>query len=125
MDYRTPLAKVLGLGSAKSGTEHWWMQRITAIILIPLTFWVVAFIKQLGHADHQQISTWLTKPFNSLFAISFIIVAFYHASLGLQVVIEDYVHTTKYKIACIWLMKLSFLFMGLTAILSVLRIINA
>ncbi|NOQ35718.1 MAG: succinate dehydrogenase, hydrophobic membrane anchor protein, partial [Methylococcaceae bacterium] len=61
MDYKTPLANVLGLGSAQSGSAHWWMQRITAIILIPLTFWMVAFIKQLGNADHTQITAWLSE----------------------------------------------------------------
>ena len=123
MNYQTPLAKVLGLGSAKSGNHHWWMQRITAIVLVPLTFWMVAFIKQLGNADYNEISAWMSEPLNSAFAISFILAAFYHASLGLQIVIEDYVHTEKYKMTAVWTMKLSFLFLALLAILSVLRII--
>lgn len=123
MDYKTPLGKVLGLGSAKTGSHHWWMQRITAISLIPLTFWMVAFIKQLGNADYSQISAWMSEPLNSLLAISFILAAFYHAALGLQVVIEDYIHSEKYKITAIWTMKLTFLVLALAAILSVLRII--
>ncbi|NOQ35984.1 MAG: succinate dehydrogenase, hydrophobic membrane anchor protein, partial [Methylococcaceae bacterium] len=104
-------------------SAHWWMQRITAIILIPLTFWMVAFIKQLGNADHTQITAWLSEPFNSALAISFIFAAFYHAALGLQIVIEDYVHTESYKITAVWTVKLSFLFLGLTAVLAILRII--
>lgn len=125
MDYRTPLSKVLGLGPAKSGSGHWWMQRITAIVLIPLTFWMVAFIRQLSDADHQQITAWLSAPANSLLAIAFILAAFYHAALGLQVVIEDYVHDEKCKIAGVWAVKLGFLFLALLATLSLLRIVIA
>ncbi len=125
MDYRTPLSKVLGLGSAKNGSGHWWMQRITAIVLIPLTFWMVAFIRQLADADHRQITEWLSTPSSSLMAISFILAAFYHAVLGLQVVIEDYVHDERLKITGVWAVKLLFLFSGLAAILSLLRIIIA
>ncbi len=123
MNYRTPLANVLGLGSAKTGSNHWWMQRISAIALIPLTFWMVAFIKQLNNANYNQISAWLSEPLNSLLAISFVIAAFYHAALGLQVVIEDYVQNESYKITAIWTIKLGFLFLALTALVSILRII--
>ncbi|MDQ7091545.1 MAG: succinate dehydrogenase, hydrophobic membrane anchor protein [Methylococcales bacterium] len=123
MNYKTPLATILGLGSAKTGLNHWWMQRITAIALIPLTFWVVAFFKQLGDVNHTQMVTWLSEPLNSLLAVSFIISAFYHAALGLQVVIEDYVKNEASKITAVWSVKLSFLFLALAALLSLLRII--
>jgi len=123
MNYRTSLANVLGLGSAKTGSHHWWMQRISAIALIPLTFWMVAFIKQLSDADHSQISAWLAEPLNSLLAVSFVIAAFYHAALGLQTVVEDYVQNEAYKITSIWIIKLGFLFLALASLLSILRII--
>jgi len=123
MNYRTPLAHVLGLGSAKTGSHHWWMQRISAIALIPLTFWMVAFIKQLGNVDHSQMSAWLAEPLNSLLAVSFVIAAFYHAALGLQTVVEDYVQNEAYKIASIWVIKLGFLLQALASLLSILRII--
>jgi succinate dehydrogenase / fumarate reductase membrane anchor subunit len=122
MNYRTPLANASGLGAAKTGSTHWWMQRISAIALIPLTFWIIAFIKQLRHADHYQISIWLTHPINRLAAISFIIIAFYHAALGLQVVIEDYLQDHAVKIMLIWGMKLIFFGLALIALLSILQI---
>ncbi len=122
MDFQTPLAKVRGLGSAKAGTGHFWMQRISAIILIPLSFWMVSFTKQLLNASHQEIVQWLAGPLDSVLAIAWILATFYHAALGLQVVIEDYVHTEWRKITSIWLMKLTFLFIGLAAIVAIFRI---
>lgn len=122
MDFQTPLAKVRGLGSAKAGTGHFWMQRITAISLIPLSLWMVSFTKQLLGASYEEILQWLSGPLDAVLAIAWIVAAFYHAALGLQVVIEDYVHTEWRKITSIWLMKLTFLFFGLAAIVAILRI---
>ncbi len=122
MDYQTPLAKVRGLGSAKAGTHHFWMQRITALTLIPLSLWMVSFTKQLLNASHQEIVSWLAGPLDTTLAIAWIIAAFYHAALGLQVVIEDYVHTEWTKITTIWLMKLIFLFFAIAAIVALFRI---
>jgi len=122
MDYQTPLAKVRGLGSAKAGTAHFWMQRITAITLIPLSFWMVSFTEQLLNASHQDMIIWLSEPLNTILALAWVIAAFYHAALGLQVVIEDYVHTDWMKISSIWLMKLTFLFFAIAAVVAIFRI---
>lgn len=122
MAKRTQLGKALGLGSAKIGSMEWSIQRLSAIALIPLTFWLVTFIKRLGTLEHIQISAWLSEPINSLLAVSFIIIAFYHVILGLQVVIEDYVHSTTCKLTLLWGMKIGFSFLALSALLSLLRI---
>ncbi|MCK5478256.1 MAG: succinate dehydrogenase, hydrophobic membrane anchor protein [Methylococcales bacterium] len=122
MDYQTPLAKVRGLGSAKAGTSHFWMQRITALTLIPLSLWMVLYTKQLLEATHQDIIVWLSSPLDTILALAWVIAAFYHAALGLQVVIEDYVHTDWIKISSIWLMKLVFFFFALAAIVAIFRI---
>lgn len=122
MDYQTPLAKIRGLGSAKAGTGHFWMQRITAITLIPLSLWMVAFTKQLLNASHEEIVNWLAGPLDTVLAIAWIIAAFYHAALGLQVVVEDYVHSEWRKISLIWIIKVAFLFFALLAIIAVFRI---
>ncbi len=122
MDFQTPLAKVRGLGSAKAGTGHFWMQRITAIALIPLSLWMVSFTSHLLNSSHEEIVTWLAGPLDSILAIAWVIAAFYHAALGLQVVIEDYVHTEWRKITTIWLMKLTFLFFAIAAILAIFKI---
>ncbi len=122
MDYQTPLAKVRGLGSAKTGTGHFWMQRITAITLIPLSLWMVAFTGQLLDASHQEVVAWLSGPLDIILALTWVIAAFYHAALGLQVVIEDYVDTEWIKISSIWLMKLTFLFFAIAAIVALFQI---
>ena len=122
MDYKTPLAKVRGLGSAHNGTAHWWVQRISSIMLIPLSFWFVIYAKKLTILSRTEISAWLVEPLNSFFAIAWLITVFYHAALGLQVVIEDYVHTQWRKIATVWVVKISFFGLGLAAVLAVLQI---
>lgn len=123
MDYQTPLAKVRGLGSAHNGTAHWWMQRVSSIALIPLSFWLVAYSSQLVSATHAQISTWLTEPLNSFFAVIWIVAVFYHAATGLQVVIEDYVHAQWQKIAAVWTVKIGFFGLGIATVLAVLRVV--
>ena len=123
MKKRTPLSKAQGLGSAQTGSSDWSMQRLTAVALVPLSFWMVAFIKRLSDMDYAQINTWLAEPLNSLCAVSFVLVAFYHAILGLQVVIEDYVQNTAYKLTLLWVVKLGFSALAISALLSILRII--
>ncbi|WP_020161534.1 succinate dehydrogenase, hydrophobic membrane anchor protein [Methylobacter marinus] len=122
MEYRTPIAKARGLGSAKTGTVHWWMQRVTAVALIPLSLWWLAFIGQLLRSPHAQTVEWLSEPLNGVLMVAWIIAVFYHAGLGLQVVIEDYVHTEWLKIVSVWVVKLAFFLLALAAVLAILAI---
>ncbi|NOQ16545.1 MAG: succinate dehydrogenase, hydrophobic membrane anchor protein [Methyloprofundus sp.] len=108
MAYRTPLAKARGLGSAKSGTRHWWMQRVTAVALIPLSFWLILFLQQLFQATYPEMKQWLASPVNLTLLLAWAFVGFYHAALGIQVVIEDYLSPEWLKIVSIWLVKLAF-----------------
>jgi succinate dehydrogenase / fumarate reductase membrane anchor subunit len=102
---RSPIARARGLGSAKEGVSHWWTQRLTALALIPLGIWFVASVVCLAGADHAAITQWLGAPF-TLVALSLtLIAAFYHAVLGLQVVIEDYIHTKAVKLTLIILIQ--------------------
>ena len=102
---RSPIARARGLGSAKEGVSHWWVQRLTALALIPLGIWFVASVVCLAGADHAAISQWLSRAF-TLGALSLtLIAAFYHAVLGLQVVIEDYIHTKAVKLTLIILIQ--------------------
>ena len=121
MKYRTPLTKARGLGSAKSGTTHWWMQRITAAALIPLSYWLLKLLDLSATASYEQTQTWLSQPFNTVGVLAFILAVFYHAALGLRVVIEDYVGTESGKIVLIWLANLVFVVLTLTALLAVFR----
>lgn len=121
MKYRSPLANVIGLGSAKTGASHWWMQRVTAVALIPLSFWLVTFLKLSFTAPFQETLAWLTSPLNTLCIVAWIVVVFYHAALGVQVVIEDYIASDGYKIIAVWTINLSFLMLALAALIAVFR----
>jgi succinate dehydrogenase / fumarate reductase membrane anchor subunit len=97
MDLRSPLSKAKGLGSAKSGLAHWWVQRVTAVALIPLVIWfVVNIIQAVGTEDH--LLAFARTPLNAIMMVLFLVTSFYHASLGMQVVIEDYVHCHTMKV---------------------------
>ncbi len=101
MSLRTPLGKVRGLGSAKSGTDHWWMQRVTAIANIPLVICVMGIVISLTGADHAAVIARLGHPIVTIVLLAFILSITWHMRLGMQVVIEDYVHGEGRKIACL------------------------
>ena len=124
MQYRTPLSNVRGLGSAKTGTAHWWFQRVSALALIPLAYWMIAFINLCTHASFQETLIWLKSPLNSVAMLCAILAAFYHAALGLQVVVEDYVHGEGLKISSIWAIKLTCMVLALTAVTAIFRVIS-
>lgn len=125
MKYRTPLTKARGLGSAKSGTAHWWMLRVTSAALIPLSYWLVKLIDLSATAPYEQTRAWLAAPINAVAMTAFIAAVFYHAGLGLRVVIEDYVGREGCKIVSIWLVNLGFGLLGLTALFAVFRTLQA
>jgi succinate dehydrogenase / fumarate reductase, membrane anchor subunit len=121
MDYRSPLARVRGLGSAKEGTSHWWMQRVSAVALVPLSFWLIGFLDLSLNAPYQETLAWLTSPVNTVCIVAWILAAFYHAALGLQVVIEDYIAAEGVKIVAVWTVNLIFLLLALAALIAVFR----
>ncbi len=120
---RTPLAKARGLGSAKDGTHHFWLQRLTAVALIPLTVWFALSIASLATAEQAEVLAWMKSPLSATLMLSFIMAGFWHMKLGLQVVIEDYVHTESTKITCLILNNLIAIFLALAAFLSVLKML--
>jgi len=91
-DYRSPVGRARGLGSAKSGTGHFWWQRVTAVFLALLTPWVIGMLVALAGADQGQVLAALAKPVNAIALALFSLSLFAHSRMGLQVVIEDYVH---------------------------------
>lgn len=119
---RTRLGRVRGLGSAKDGVAHWWAQRLTALALVPLTFWLVAALAALAGADHATVAGWLRQPVAAVLMVALLAAAFHHAQLGLQVVIEDYVHNEAAKLALIIVAKFGAILAALIGIFSVLRL---
>ncbi|HTZ37644.1 MAG TPA: succinate dehydrogenase, hydrophobic membrane anchor protein, partial [Stellaceae bacterium] len=103
---RSPLGRAIGLGSAKEGVEHWWRQRITGLALVPLVFWFVVVAIELIGADRTAFVAWVRNPIPAMLLILLIAATFYHAALGLQVVIEDYVHGEAAKLATLLVMRL-------------------
>jgi len=91
---RSPLGAVSGLGSAKGGAHHWWMQRLTSIALVPLTVWFTVSILSLPSLDHVTVVSWMAQSWTSLLLILLVLVAAYHSQLGVRVVVEDYVHSS-------------------------------
>jgi succinate dehydrogenase / fumarate reductase membrane anchor subunit len=119
---RSPLGRALGLGSAKEGADHWWAQRLTAVALIPLALWFVASVIALAGADHTKVVDWLASPLSAIIMVLLIGATFYHAALGVQVVIEDYIHAEGVKFAALVLNKLICFALGVAGIFAVLKI---
>jgi succinate dehydrogenase / fumarate reductase membrane anchor subunit len=119
---RSPLGRAIGLGSAKEGVEHWWIQRLTAVALIPLALWFVASVIALSGSDHVTLIEWLASPLAAILMLLLIGATFYHASLGLQVVIEDYIHGEGAKFAALVLNKLICFALAVAGIFAVLKI---
>lgn len=120
---RSPLSKARGLGSAKSGFSHWWLQRLSALALIPLSIWFMCNVLNiLIQADRFAISLWLEQPFNTLLLSLMLVALFLHAKLGVQVVIEDYVHRESRKIAALILNNFFFIALAAISLLSVFKL---
>ena len=120
-DLRTPLSRVKGLGSAKDGTSHFWHQRLTALLLIPLVLWVGFSLAALPVA-HGTLVGWIQQPLVTVGLALLIIVTFYHAQLGLQVVIEDYVSSHSARTVSLLVSSLLCLLFGTVGVFSVLKI---
>jgi succinate dehydrogenase / fumarate reductase membrane anchor subunit len=116
--FRAPLGRVRGLGAAKEGVQHWWVQRLTAVALVPLSLWFVASIIALAGADHAAVTAWLAAPLPLGLTIVLVVATFWHAQLGVQVVVEDYVHIEGVKIVVLVLVKFASLALALAAILA-------
>ncbi len=120
-DLRSPLSKVKGLGSAKEGTTHFWHQRLTALLLIPMVLWIGFSLAALP-VDHATLVGWIQQPWVSVALVLLVIVTFYHAQLGLQIIIEDYISSHSRRTMTLLLTNLSCLLLGTIGVISVLKI---
>jgi len=122
MKLRSPLSNAVGLGSAKHGFSHWWWQRVTAVALIPLTLWFVYSILSLVGGSYDAVSAWLSSPLNASIMLLFVFTSLFHAQTGLQVVIEDYVHTKWANLTLLLLTKFAAVLMAVLSLISVLKV---
>jgi succinate dehydrogenase / fumarate reductase membrane anchor subunit len=120
-DLRSPLSKVKGLGSAREGTTHFWHQRLTSLLLIPLVLWLGFSIAALP-LDHATLVNWIQQPLSTVGLLLLIMALFYHAQLGLQTVIEDYIASHSTRTLVLLLSNLLCLLFGIVGVVSVLKI---
>jgi succinate dehydrogenase / fumarate reductase membrane anchor subunit len=111
-----------GLGSAREGVAHWWMQRVTAVVLIPLTLWLTASLIACAREDYSAFILWLRRPFTSVLMVLLLMALFYHMALGLQVMVEDYVHTERIKIPTVVVIHLVSFALAAAGVVTTLRI---
>lgn len=119
---RTPLKVARRLGSSKSSVHHWWLQRLTAIALIPLSIWLLYFMGALMHASYPTVLAAIAQPVHAIFLIVLSLCLFWHGALGLQVIIEDYVHTRWLEVALQIALRFGAILAALACVLAVLAI---
>ncbi|HEV7358889.1 MAG TPA: succinate dehydrogenase, hydrophobic membrane anchor protein [Steroidobacteraceae bacterium] len=122
MSLRSPLGRVLGLGSAKEGTGHWWAQRVTAIALLPLTVWFVISLLTLPGMDYETVRTWASVPITAFLALLLVAVLTYHSYLGTIVIVEDYVSSSGMKVLSLMVLRFLYVLAGGAAIFAILRV---
>ncbi|ROO32775.1 succinate dehydrogenase, hydrophobic membrane anchor protein [Salinisphaera japonica] len=120
---RSSLAGARGLGSAKTGTGHFWAQRVSAIALAPLTLWFVACLASQFGASYESVTAWLSSPIQASLLAIYMAAIFYHAQLGLQTILEDYVHAEGIKMASMIGLQLLNILLAVSAVVSILMIL--
>lgn len=122
MNMQSPLSKAKGLGSAKEGLHHWMVQRFTGIALVPLSLWFMWSMTCLNGAEYAEVVAWLQRPANAVSMALFVGVALYHSALGVQVVMEDYIHHEGFRIIKIIGQKFVHYFLAALGVFSVLQV---
>jgi len=120
MRYRTPLSIARGLGSAKDGLGHWWMQRLTAVGLVPLVLWFVVSMISLSGQGRPEVVTWLKSPHHSVLLSLFLITSLYHANLGLQAIYEDYIQARWLQLSARIATAFAAVFLGFSGVFALL-----
>ena len=122
MSLRSPLGRVLGLGTAKDGTSHWWGQRVSGAALAILGLWFVVAIAGMPGYAHADAAAFIGDPLHAVLLILLTVTMAYHSYLGLQVVIEDYIHGHGLKIAALVLSRFAHVFFAVVGLYAILRL---
>jgi succinate dehydrogenase membrane anchor subunit len=121
MSLQTPLGRFLGHGSAKEGTGHWISQRVSAVALVPLTLWFAIALLGMDVLNHATVVAWIGSPLNAILLILLVLAVLYHSMLGLQVVIEDYLHGAT-KVITLIVLQLAHFALAVSGIYAVIII---
>lgn len=122
MSLRSPLSRVLGSGSAKEGTDHWWLQRVTAVALIVLGLWFLFSLANVQDYSRDGLRNWIGDPLNAVLLLLTSITVAWHSLLGVQVIVEDYVHSSGLKIVALLANKFIHGFLAAVAVLAILKL---
>ena len=122
MSLRSPISRVTGLGTAKEGVGHWWSQRVTSVALVLLGLWFVTSLLRMPNFGHELVTTWIAMPVNAVLLLLLIGTLVYHSQLGVQVVVEDYVHHHGLKIGTMMVLTFAHVVLAALAMFAVLRI---
>jgi succinate dehydrogenase / fumarate reductase, membrane anchor subunit len=123
MSLRSPMSRVLGLGAAKHGSDHWWVQRLSSVALVMLLGWFVISFLGLDRRGHAELVSWIGSPLNAGLMVLLIVALMYHSQLGVQVVLEDYVSHKGGRVVALVLNQFVHVALGVLALLAVLRIV--
>ena len=122
MSLRSPLGRVLGLGTAKDGTTHWWGQRVSGVAMVLLGLWFAASLASMPGFGHAAAVAFIADPLHAVLLALLVVTMAYHSNLGVQVVIEDYVHAPGLKIASLILVRFAHVFLAVAALFAILKI---
>lgn len=122
MSLRSPLARVLGQGSAKEGVHHWWAQRLTSVALVPLGVWFAVSVLSLPALDHATVTAWIGQLWTAVFLILLVLTAAWHSQLGVRIVVEDYVHGSGAKTLTLALVTFFHIVVAAAGVLAVLKV---
>lgn len=119
---RSPLGRARGLGAAKTGSAHWWAERVSSVALLPLVLYFVVSVLMLKGADHAAMAAYMAEPWNTVLFIALIAALFYHLDMGMQVVVEDYVRPDAQRIIILLVVKAGIAILALASLVSVLKL---
>ena len=122
MSLRSPLGTVLGFGSARQGVHHWWVQRLSAVALVPLGIWLVVSLLTLPSLDYTTVIAWMSGSWTALALVLFVLTASWHSQLGVRVIVEDYVHGSGPKMVALIVLTFVHVLIAAAGVLAILKV---
>ncbi|HZO24292.1 MAG TPA: succinate dehydrogenase, hydrophobic membrane anchor protein [Steroidobacteraceae bacterium] len=119
---RSPLGRVAGLGAARGGVQHWWLQRLTSIALVPLAVWFLVCLLRLPAFDHATVTGWMSQTWTAVLLILLLLVACWHSQIGIRVIVEDYVHGAGARTLTLVIVTFAHTFIAFAGVFAILKV---